>query len=675
MPHRSAQVTAAEIARLTGVTRATVSNWRRRHPDFPAPVGGTDSSPTYDLAEVRAWLSARGQLPAHSAADELRAALRTPPADATTPGRLLPLVRAVAQLDEAELAKLIDLSDDQLARRAREAIRPHLADIPGVDGLTYRADEAELIRALLRCVQGEGARTALDVLAERTADDSDAAGAYETPEPLAMLMADLLIRPDQTYPASVFDPACGAGHLLVAAARRGAREIYGQDVVPTQAAQAAVRLSLAAPHVTAQFRGGDSMRDDAFPSLTAEAVLCAPPYGDRDWGHEELAYDPRWVYGLPPRSEPELAWVQHCLAHLTPGGVAVLLMPPATAERPAGRRIRAELLRQGTLRAVVALPAGAAAPLHIGLHLWLLRRPQPEETVPQHVLFVDTVAEAGAARSTRKTTVDWARLQKVVLDAWSSFMADPAGFDTVPGAARVVPVLDLLDETVDLTPARLVRAVPTTTNPTDVATTARALRERLRAAIAELDEISAAPDWSPAGDEPRSWRTATVADLLRGGALTLLRPGAGRRGVTPPEEVEVQPGDVIVPELLHSAAHATRVAEAGDAGAPLGRHLCLLRPDPARLDSWFLAGFLAAEENRQAAATGSSIVRVDIRRLRIPLLPLADQRRYGLAFQRLAALRATAGAAGRLADETARTLAAGLTAGALLPPDDGEGSS
>src|SRR5690348_15027092 len=58
-----ASLTAADIARLAGVTRATVSNWRRRHPDFPAPSGGTDASPAYDRTEVEAWLASRGALP------------------------------------------------------------------------------------------------------------------------------------------------------------------------------------------------------------------------------------------------------------------------------------------------------------------------------------------------------------------------------------------------------------------------------------------------------------------------------------------------------------------------------------------------------------------------------------------------------------------------------------
>jgi hypothetical protein len=117
------------------------------------------------------------------------------------------------------------------------------------------------------------------------------------------------------------------------------------------------------------------------------------------------------------------------------------------------------------------------------------------------------------------------------------------------------------------------------------------------------------------------------------------------------------------------------VADARDAGQLLGRHLFLLRPDPERLDPWFLAGFLAAEDNINAAATGTSVVRVDVRRLRVPLLPLDEQRRYGKAFRQLHALRVAADIASRLVEETARTLGSGLTGGALLPPDPDPTSS
>ncbi|MGW0414179.1 helix-turn-helix transcriptional regulator, partial [Streptomyces collinus] len=62
MQDNATEVTAAGIARLAGVGRAAVSNWRRRHADFPKPVGGTETSPSFALDEVEAWLRRQGKL-------------------------------------------------------------------------------------------------------------------------------------------------------------------------------------------------------------------------------------------------------------------------------------------------------------------------------------------------------------------------------------------------------------------------------------------------------------------------------------------------------------------------------------------------------------------------------------------------------------------------------------
>lgn len=62
MQDNATEVTAAGIARLAGVGRAAVSNWRRRHADFPKPVGGTETSPSFALTEVESWLRDQGKL-------------------------------------------------------------------------------------------------------------------------------------------------------------------------------------------------------------------------------------------------------------------------------------------------------------------------------------------------------------------------------------------------------------------------------------------------------------------------------------------------------------------------------------------------------------------------------------------------------------------------------------
>ncbi|MDT5033311.1 MAG: hypothetical protein QOC94_3482, partial [Actinoplanes sp.] len=66
-----ARVTAADIARLAGVGRAAVSNWRKRYDSFPTPVAGTAASPQFNLDEIEKWLAEQGKLTAVAAEDRL----------------------------------------------------------------------------------------------------------------------------------------------------------------------------------------------------------------------------------------------------------------------------------------------------------------------------------------------------------------------------------------------------------------------------------------------------------------------------------------------------------------------------------------------------------------------------------------------------------------------------
>jgi hypothetical protein len=722
MPGTTAHVTAAEISRIAGVTRATVSNWRRRHTDFPAPSGGTETSPLYDLGAVRAWLGARGHQHVADPREELRTAIRFQESDPRRTAGRIGFVLTLARRSRDETAALAELTDTELASSASEQVigLPALLPGPAPTAPPFAETDATTLRALLRCVRDEGGPAALAVLAERELEESAGPGVHGTPEPLARLVARLL--PAGT--ARVLDPACGSGALLSAAVGRGATTLLGQDSVPVQAQRAAAGLSLAAPHAEATVRLGDSLRADAFDGLTAEAVVCNPPYGDRDWGYDELAYDPRWAYGVPGRAESELAWVQHCLAHLEPGGRAVLILPPATASRPSGRRIRAELVRGGAVRAVLALPAGAAPPLHVGLHLWVLDRPEPGGPERKPVLFVD-MAEQPPADARQGTTgtprtgssrapADWAGLTARTLARWETFAADPDRFPAESGTARAVPVVDLLDELVDLTPARRVRDSRTQADPARLSARTEACRRELNEAARSLLDATDLPGPPEPCVPAREWRTATASDLARGGALTLLRTVPDAKGAGEPEPEAPTPmppvltgadiargtgptgdpaelrsadppvivaGDVLVRAIAGGTGPMTRVADEGDAGALLGTQVHLLRPDPARLDPWFLAGFLGSEANVAGASTGSTVLHVTPGRLRVPLLPLDEQRRYGAAFRHVHELRTRARHAVRLAEETAALLADGLTGGALLPapaepghpPDTGPG--
>ncbi|MFE0651298.1 N-6 DNA methylase [Streptomyces sp. NPDC059534] len=686
-------MTAAGIARLAGVGRAAVSNWRRRHPDFPKPVGGTETSPSFALSDVEQWLRDQGKLAEVPLRERVWQQIAGHPAGAVTAlvhaGCALLLVRersaawpALAELPDDRFVEVLPVAlEETLGERlghGRPVLTPTSAAL---------AASVHLLRGAAELAAETGVRPAFEFLLGRHLDANPRQYTLTPPGPAA-LMAALATTPHTAAgggPLTVLDPACGTGSLLTAVERPGA--YCGQDADPDLAALTSLRLALAAD-ADIRVRSGDSLRADAFPSLAADAVLCHPPFNERNWGHDELAYDPRWEYGFPARTESELAWVQHALARLRPGGTAVLLMPPAAASRRSGRRIRADLLRRGALRAVVALPAGAAPPYGIPLHLWVLRRPVPGERVPAELLLVDTASEhTGPARDARDR-IDWPAVHTAVLEAWTPFDRD-GSIAGVPGASRCVPVIELLDDDVDLAPARHLPPPAAAEGAVQLAE----VRERLTRTLRRTGELTPPPVTDPAtaGGGPVGRPTTTVGELARAGALTLRAGGTGTAPVAspvavltehdvlaaqppsgtlpdgPPEEpVLLAAGDVVVPVLGGGAA--VRVVDASAEGAALGRNLQLLRPDPAALDPWFLAGFLrATANNRQASSYASTATRLDVRRLQLPRLPPAEQRRFGARFRALDEFEQALRQTSRLGDQLVQGLYDGLADGTVAP--------
>ncbi|MFB9236301.1 N-6 DNA methylase [Plantactinospora siamensis] len=625
----SPTVTAADIARLAGVGRAAVSNWRKRHPDFPAPVGGTANSPEFELTQVEGWLREQGKLPEASAADRL--------------------ARRLASAGDAQIDLLVAVGEHLL----------HPGSTPTDDLLRDAAEVAA------QC----GAAETYDELLRQFAD-TPSGRPRATVDDLSKLMVDLAGADRRT----VLDPACGAGRILRAAARAGATAICGQEIEAPTARVAQIWLAL--HQTTGEVRIGDSLRHDAYADTTVDAVVCGTPIGLTNWGQEELGYDPRWVYGVPPRTEPELAWVQHALAHLREGGSAVMLMPPAAASRRAGRRIRAELLRRGALRAVVALPARAAATHAVPLHLWVLRRPAPETAAPAQLLLID-VAAAGP---------DLAAAYARTVETYRRFVAWPGESIEEPDFARTLPIIELLDDEVDLTPARRQPVAHADVAGEQVGRT----RERLAALLAELPALL--PEVTAGADTTTAPPTTSVADLARAGALQLLgpvraassssaaepeaggpvmtaedivrnRPPSGRDdGLTP--RILLEAGDVLVP-MIAPRLTARVVDEPG--GALLGRHIYLLRPNPAALDPWFLAGQVRTTDNERQASSLSGTLRFDIRRAQVARVPVGEQRELGEAFCRLDAFESAIRQASSLGEELAQATADGLARGVLKP--------
>lgn len=679
-------VTLAEIARLAGVGRAAVSNWRRRHDSFPARIGGTEVSPKFSLEEIEAWLRDN---------DKLK--------NAVGGEWLWPRLEALGGRNEAGLVIA------EAGRRMRGGTRARKARHPAASVADPSDSALSLVRKALDLGRKEGRKETFEFLLRRWLD-TNVRQITTTPEPLAALMAELAFRVKGQVAdghddvLTVLDPACGAGHLLAAAAGRTPVALKGSELDPVLTALADARLGLLSQTGDAEsdvdVKTGDALRADPHADVRADVVLCNPPFNDRDWGYEELATDARWAHGMPPRTESELAWVQHCLARLRPGGVAVMLLPPAVATRRAGRRIRGSLLRTGLLRAVVALPPGCAVPHSVSLQLWVLRAPAVGETVQGSV---ELLLADGASRfpraSARDAGPDWEALgafaRSVVDSLGAGGTADSEATApsarTLPDCVTAVPVIDLLDDEVDLTPGRHIPSAPDG---------APRLSDSWGEFLRTVADLSATGERIAglrlSDDDAVPATTTTVGELARAGALTL------RTGTQPTDGAVLEglPADggvplLTVPDMLQDGkphgwlprtdadAAGAVLAEPGDVvvvgvarafsawvhqGPPtaLGPQLHVLRVHSGHLDAWFLAGSLRAPANvRQASTHASSSSRVDVRRLQVRQVPLAEQRQRGGVFKEVAAFEASVVRLDAMGRELVHDLTDALAAGRL----------
>ncbi|TDC05119.1 SAM-dependent methyltransferase [Nonomuraea longispora] len=601
-------VNAGDIARLAGVGRAAVSNWRRRHDDFPAPVGGTANQPLFSLRQVESWLRRYGKSYQVSLGD-----------------RVWQRLKAAGDLRLGELVAQVGV----LLTHHAQAALPRAGD-PRTGGEPTGLDR-ELAELILELAEQHDPLTAYEFLCERYLEAHSRQLSVTRED-----VAELMVRLVGEEGATILDPACGVGTLLLAPSRsvhdpaglRMPARMLGQELSETSAAITASRLRLRGAEAT--IVAGDSMRHDGFAGERADAVVCDPPFNERAWGYEELTGDPRWEHGLPPRGEPELAWVQHCLTHVRPRGLVAILMPPAAASRKAGRRIRANLLRAGALRAVVALP---------GSDLWLLRRPAAGERPPSDVLILDATADLS-----------------LVEPAWQAYVEDRSD--------QTVRIIDLLADEVDMTPARHQRR-------DDVGRAFAEARDRFLAA-------SAVPPDLKVLEQPLDQPATTLGDLIKEGLVTSAQAppkmaadggdipvlttddvlnGSSPSGSTSTQQglVAIRSGDVV------ASYSAVRVM--ADDGAVLGPHLTLYRVDARRLDPDFLAGFLRAAGGR--VTTGSS--RFDVRRTRLPRLSLREQKAYGAAFRQLAVLEDALRETAALGQTLIRLGLDGLAEGHLHP--------
>ncbi|MGO1263771.1 MAG: N-6 DNA methylase [Brevibacterium aurantiacum] len=191
-------------------------------------------------------------------------------------------------------------------------------------------------------------------------------GQFYTPAEVSRVMASLIgIKPDTPKSATVYDPTCGSGSLLlkVADAAPNGLTIYGQEKDNATRALAVMNMHLHG-NGTADIRQGDTITSPQFTwsdeSLQLFDFLVAnPPFSVKSWSSGlENNYGRFDGYARPPEKNGDYAFLLHMIKSLKSTGKGAVILPHGVLFRGNSEAtIRKELIKRGYIKGIIGLPA------------------------------------------------------------------------------------------------------------------------------------------------------------------------------------------------------------------------------------------------------------------------------------------------------------------------------
>ncbi len=307
-------------------------------------------------------------------------------------------------------------------------------------------------------------------------------GEFYTPHKVVRLLVEML----EPYRGRVYDPCCGSAGMFVqsvefirAHANGDDISIYGQESNYTTWRLA--KMNLAIRGIGGQIAHGDSFNDDRHADLKADFIPANPPFNVSDWGGERLAEDKRWRYGVPPESNANFAWVQHMVHHLSPRGVAgiVLANGSMSSSHVGEREIRKRLIEGDVVDCMVAMPGQLFYSTQIPACLWFLARARRRRG---EILFIDARRFGWMADRTHRelTSEETAR----IAGTYHAWRMRSDGYSDVLGYCKSVPLDEVREHGHVLTPGRYVGMEPEVDD-------GEPFGEKMKRLVAELREQQA----------------------------------------------------------------------------------------------------------------------------------------------------------------------------------------
>jgi len=435
-PEHDDLLTLTNTAEMTGKTLSVVSSWRRRAKDFPLPVQEGPRGGLFRRSEIIAWLELNKKNIASSTI-ELSELSFFP--NYANPFR--------ARLDEGRIQELFTeilvlgmLTRTSQSRSISQRIEAATKMHPSLEGCFG-------VLELLLSTESQGDVERLMVRVDAAEDELGTAEAFEAilelskrqlgrdglaiPQSLSQFLVQLLyagvsLSSHEAY--SYMDPSAGLGDLLVAAVN------YAKDGDPLLRAKVCaqeqqlvtskmLKLRAVATQFDVHIAGGNGIFEPAFVGDKFDFVVSMPPIGLRtsdvakSMQVPQLDGDSKWP------SRMDMLWLQKVAQDLKPGGKAMVILPERTAfARGTDARIRADLVRNDQVEAVMTLPRGLLYGVGIRFAVWFLKH--PDGYAPRSEILLIDVPDSSVTKRVRGRADIESDVQTTLINLFEKWRTD-----------------------------------------------------------------------------------------------------------------------------------------------------------------------------------------------------------------------------------------------------------
>ena len=285
-------------------------------------------------------------------------------------------------------------------------------------------------------------------------------GEFYTPACLVRTMVECI----EPFKGKVYDPACGSGGMFVQSMKFVEEHqgniynigIYGQEKNPTTWRLAKMNLAIRSMYGDLGKYAADTFTEDLHKDLKADFILANPPF-NLEWDRDKVENDPRWKYGLPPKTNANFAWIQHMISKLSQNGkMACILANGSLTSSGQEGKIRKELIENDLVDCILAMPSNLFYTVTVPCSIWIINKKKKKKG---NVLFINAT-NMGNMVTRRLREINTSEIMKIA-DIYHRYQNDE-NYDDIISLCKKASIEEIKAKDYILNPSNYVGIEETT---------------------------------------------------------------------------------------------------------------------------------------------------------------------------------------------------------------------